>query len=962
MKLRFFAIVMAVLFALVSTIAFAQTTGSVNGTVTDNTGAVLPGVTVTATSPVLMGVQSAITNENGIYRFPSLPPGTYRLAYELSGFSNVVREGIVVNIGFAATINVQLQLASLQETVTVSGVSPVVDVTNTNNQTNFTREQMENLPNARDIWSLIGQTPGMMVTNFDVGGSRAGTQTGFSAFGYSGQVRVQVDGVNTTEGTGAAGFYYDYGSFDELQLGNDGNDASASTPGVQLNAVIKSGGNEFRGDLYVDYENQNLQSNNVDDRLRNLGIGSGTKILKYIDPNISAGGPIKRDKLWYFTSWRDQQTATTVLGFPADAPSEFSFPTELQNGTYKVTYQLSQNNKIGHYIQMGRKVQAQRGASSTAYQYSQFFQDSISYAGNIDWNSVVSPTFFFNTRVATFGYNWPNLPYGAGGELNDNLVLRLVDNSSTNFAGSDSPERNDRRRLQFDWTGNWFKDNWVGGNHSFKFGLVDELEGQRFKEEGFVGHYRTLYNSTGGARDFTVPQRVQIYNTPQLSEDWNWHHGAFLNDQFQKGRISLNLGVRWDYYSSHYPDQEILPGPFRDFFYAGAPLPNGYRIAATPFAGSWKIPAEDGLEQYSSIAPRLGMAWDLFANGKNVLKVNYGRYYHNTGLAGGDVNPAQAINYTFAWNDVNGDRVFQMSEFGNFVTNSGGTTEEIDPNKKHTYSDNYSIFFEREVMNNVGFRVGYTYRSDGNNSAAVQLTRLGSLYTELRTFRDAGIDGTLGTADDGPDFTLSDIPAANLVPGQTIERTVDDIIVVDRAFDVTLTKRMSNRWAFQTNFLYNWDRDRGFVQNPNQERFNDNTVTVWSWKANATWQAPWGVVITPTLRHQGGDPLSRIVQVSLRTVSGNYSYPAERQGTYREENVWIYDTRLEKRVRFNNRTLGLFFDAYNIFNSNDAQAQDNITGRRTTTVDGQSVNYQRFLRPTSILAPRILRFGFKLGF
>jgi hypothetical protein len=113
MKLRFFAIVMAVLFALVSTIAFAQTTGSVNGTVTDNTGAVLPGVTVTATSPVLMGVQSAITNENGIYRFPSLPPGTYRLAYELSGFSNVVREGIVVNIGFAATINVQLQLASL---------------------------------------------------------------------------------------------------------------------------------------------------------------------------------------------------------------------------------------------------------------------------------------------------------------------------------------------------------------------------------------------------------------------------------------------------------------------------------------------------------------------------------------------------------------------------------------------------------------------------------------------------------------------------------------------------------------------------------------------------------------------------------------------------------------------------------------------------------------------------------
>src|SRR5688572_28785258 len=374
--------VLAVVCALLlSASAAAQTTGSVNGTVVDNSGAVLPGVTVSATSPALMGVQSAVTNETGNYRFPSLPPGTYTLTYELTGFSTVRREGIIVNIGFAASVNVQLQLATLQETVTVTGESPLVDVTNTTNQTNFTQEQLNNLPNARDIWSLIGQAPGMMVTSFDVGGSRAGTQTGFSAFGYSGQVRVQVDGVNTTEGTGAAGFYYDYGSFEEIQLGKDGNDASASTPGVKLNAVIKSGGNQFAGDLYFDYQNQNLQGDNVDDRLRNLGIGSGTKMLKYYDPNVSVGGPIMRDKLWYFGSYRDQNTATTVLGFPADNPTEFEFPTRLQNGTYKVTYQLTPNNKIGHYIQMGRKLQTQRGASSTMYLNSQYKQDSISYAG-----------------------------------------------------------------------------------------------------------------------------------------------------------------------------------------------------------------------------------------------------------------------------------------------------------------------------------------------------------------------------------------------------------------------------------------------------------------------------------------------------------------------------------------------------------------------------------------------------
>jgi hypothetical protein len=941
--------------------ALAQTTGSINGTVVDNTGAVLPGVTVSATSPVLMGVQTAVTNEAGIYRFPSVPPGTYRVQYELSGFSNVVREGIVVNIGFTATLNVQMQLATLQESVTVTGESPLVDVTNTNVQQNFAQEAMNNLPNARDIWSLIGQAPGMMVTSFDVGGSRAGTQTGFSAFGFSGQVRVQVDGVNTTEGTGAAGFYYDYGSFDELQLATDGNDAQAATPGTQLNAVIKSGGNQFRGDFYYDYENESLQGNNVDDRLRNLGVGAGDRILTYRDPNVSGGGPIKRDKLWYFGSFRDQKTGVTVAGFPADNPSDFEFPTRLTNATYKVTYQASTNNKIGHYIQVGRKLQSHRGASNENYQWSQYKQDSTSYAANIDWNSVVSPTFFFNTRVAAFGYNWPNLPYGANGEVNQNLTLRRFDDATDMTAGSYDPTRNDRRRTQFDWTGMWYRDGWAGGNHSFKFGVVSELEGQSFRDEGFLGQYRTLFNSTQGRPDFSVPYRVQIYNTPRDSENWSWHHGLFVNDQIQAGRVTFNLGVRWDYYSSYYPDQQIPAGPFRDFFYGGAALPNGYRIAATPYAGTWLIPGRSDIRSFASAAPRLGVAWDLAGDGKMTLKANYGRFYHNTGIGSGTLNPAQAISYTFAWNDLNQDRVFQMNEFGNFVTSSGGTTELIADDLKHTYTDSYSAWFERELMPNVGIRAGYTYRNDANNTATVQLNRVAALYTDLRTFTDLGPDGLSGTPDDGGTFTAYDIPAGQVPASRTMTATIADIIAIDRSFDVTLTKRMSNRWSFQTNFLYNWDRDRGFVQNPNQERFNDRTVTLWSWKANATWQGPFGLVVTPMLRHQAGDPLARVVSVSLRT--GTLSYQAEEPGSYREDNIWLFDTRLEKRIRFTgNRTLGLFFDAFNISNSNAAQSMDSTIGRRSTTVDGQTVSYARFLAPSSILPPRIFRFGFKVGF
>src|SRR5688572_5338577 len=241
----------------------ASSTGTIQGRVADSQAAVLPGVTVTATSPSALGAQTTVTSETGNYRFPAVPPGEYELTYELAGFNSLKRSGIAITLGFTANVNVELALATLQETVTVSGASPVIDTTATRIQQNFKMEQLQSLPNARDMWALLAVTPAVMVNRVDVGGNRAGTQSGYTAYGQTGQVRVLIEGINTTEGTGGAGFYFDYASLEEAFLGTSGQSAEMPNPGVQSQFIARSGSNSFQGEYHLDWYNNSLQGSNI---------------------------------------------------------------------------------------------------------------------------------------------------------------------------------------------------------------------------------------------------------------------------------------------------------------------------------------------------------------------------------------------------------------------------------------------------------------------------------------------------------------------------------------------------------------------------------------------------------------------------------------------------------------------------------------------------------------------------
>ena len=312
----------------------ASSTGTIQGRIADAQGAILPGVTITASSPALLGEQTTVSSETGNYRFPAVPPGVYTLTYELAGFNTLKRSGIQITLGFTANVNADLALATLQETVTVSGASPVIDTSTTRVQQNFKMEQLQSIPNGRDMWALLAVTPSVQMGRIDVGGNRAGTQTAYSAYGFTGQVRVLIEGINTTEGTGGAGFYFDFASLDEAFLGTSGQGAEMPNPGVQSQFIARSGSNQLQAEYHIDWYNNAMQGSNIPAEytaptaFNNSPIREhSNEITGYYDTDINVGGPVKRDKLWWFFTYRDQKNQVAQPNFQFDQ----TFDTRLWN-------------------------------------------------------------------------------------------------------------------------------------------------------------------------------------------------------------------------------------------------------------------------------------------------------------------------------------------------------------------------------------------------------------------------------------------------------------------------------------------------------------------------------------------------------------------------------------------------------------------------------------------------------
>ena len=946
---RFASAALALLAAVsLSTSAFAQgggasSTGTIQGRVSDAQGAVLPGVTVTATSPSALGAQTAVTSETGNYRFPAIPPGEYELTFELAGFNSLKRSGISISLGFTANVNVELALATLQETVTVSGASPIIDTTATRTVQNFKLEQLQSIPNGRDMWALLAVTPAVMMSRIDVGGNRAGTQTGYRAYGMDGQVRVLIEGINTTEGTGGAGFYFDYSSLEEVFLGTTGQSAEMPNPGVQSQFIAKSGGNQFNGEYYLDWYNNSLQGSNIPDSytvptaFNNSPIRAhSNEIDRYYDTAINVGGPIKKDKIWWFGTYRTQFNAIQQPNFQFDK----TFDTKLWNAVGKGTYQLNQKHKIVAYYQWGQKIQANRLPQAT-YTYLDEGptnrQDSGSWVYKAEWNGTVSDKLYLEARYGDFGYYFPQITNGT-----EPYYFR--DSGTLEITGSHQKNQNDRDRKQWNFASTYFLDSAMG-SHTFKMGAEMLKEYQWFGVlQGVGGHIEHVYNNgVSNQVIFRIPTATQVGG---LKDNDNGHlttenaldqFSVFLNDTWSFKRFTVNGGVRWDQYHGWLPEQN--------------------QLAATvgPISVQAKTFPEQDLFTWNVVAPRIGVVYDLRGDGKTVLKGNYGLYFHNPGVGvPSNVNPNTGTkSATYLWNDANRDRRYQLGEE---TTQQSATLEgatALDPNIKAPYSHETAAWFEQQLTDTLGIRTGFVYKTEDDLLDLYIPTRGLEVFERVGvpfTFVDIGVDGVRGTADDRtlPMIGLPSANAGTVFPTTQVEMNLPQYSRY-KTFESSINKRYGNRWSASLGGAYTWMNDfpNGYPQNPNQPGAEDRTV--WNFKASGSYDAPYGIRVSPVLRHQSGVNYARTGTLTFPagvTATGTAIY-LEPSNSNREDNITVFDVRAEKTVNLTDRArFRLFLDIFNITNSHASETISRATG----------TGYQK---PSAILAPMTARLGFR---
>ena len=957
-----------VLLSLVSvSAAFAQSvsSGTIEGTVKDESGSVLPGVTVTITSPALqVGQVVQVSDTAGNYKFVDLPAGTYRLSAELPGFASLIREDLRLTVGFNARIDLTLKVGALEESVTVSGQSPVVDVTNTAGSVAFTKEVLDSIPRGRDLQNIFAMAPGVTQAVADVGGSTMAQRQNLSSYGVLSQPKLQVEGMNITMGADQnTAIYFNDSTLEEVQIKSSGNDAEVSVPGISMVAIMKSGGNTFHGTYQASVESPTLQADNLSDSLRAQGLTATQPLKNFYDVSADLGGRLVRDKLWFYGAYGRQGKKEGLLGFAASPGPDgryltaddplAEFESSLEQFSLKFSYQLSKNNRLLYAWQRGTKAQPQNNADRFTPLESTRDYVNPTAIQKVELQSMLSPRVLVN---AVGGYSGYVTDYDAARSYARADAPPRTDLATTLNTGSAPLHQNKTRdRFQTEDSISFFPERSILGRHELKTGVAIYLDKSSDGYSNNLACNCILFTDTIGGVPNT-PSQIRLYNTPVVPADHINIYSWYLKDSWRPtSKVTLNLGVRWERQHSFLPAQS----------FAGA------RDWPTVFpAGDFP---EIDAQNLTRAVPRAGVAWDI--GNKSVIKATWGLYNYMLGDTYADVfNRNATANATFNWHDLNGDKLYQPGEVNldlnstDFRSITAASNRILNPNLKSPDIWETTASWEREMAANLGLRVMYVYKvvsgsinNSTNNLVTINTLRPYGAWSVPITRRDPGPDGVLGNADDTGKVTLYDYTAAyrgaSFVNSQTINAPNTDRY---HSIEGTVTKRFSSRWTGQVSYFavknHRWIAS--VFNSPNDEFFPIDETWSWAGNVSGSYRLPADVIISGFLQSRNGVKGQRTY--IFRQVdpdggpsiaqNGNTTIRLEPYGSQLLSAQNILNLRGSKEFSLGGaKRFDVDFDVFNVLNA--------ATPTSANFQSGPSFGYI-----TGVIPARIARFGVRFRF
>lgn len=921
--LRAAVVLSAVLGGLAVPRAHAQTASSIVGTVRDESGGALVGVTVEVTSPALIErVKTTVTAADGTYRVVDLRPGDYAVSFSLDGFQRVRKSEVPLSAAFTATVDAVLGVGQVGEEVTVRADARLIDARSGTSEQPIRQELLEGIPVGRIPNVAVLIIPGATSSRPDVGGSETGQTNNISIHGSQGRDLVwNTDGLNMTANTadgGVSGQYPNQGAYQEVVVQTRALPAEVGAGGVSVNLVSKDGGNAFHGDLFATYTGQSLQSRNVTGEQEALGLAAPSATDTFYDVNAGIGGPIRADRLWFYGSLRrfriDRLEANTFNPDGSQALDE----NIIWNATGKVTWQISPNHRLSTLVDYGDKLRPHRRTTTQQYQFISPEASSYSPLGgpmtSVKLTSTLRPNFLLDA-----GFGWYYVPWSLDYQPDvDPGAFPRNDLTRSTLVGASAPSMTLASQERRTWSAvGSYLPAWRG-SHQLKFGL-------QFEHAPYQQNYDSLGHGDFIARYRNgVPDSVLVYNTPVRTSIDQYELALFVQDQWTVAhRVTINAGAR---YERHIGSIDAQTAP------------------AGQFVGERSFEARPGVIVWNNLVPRLSVAYDLLGTGRTVVKGSVSQFTQRQGAnLINQLNPLRQNTEVRTWTDANRDLVPQSSEIGpgQGALDRGANVRVADDLTRPTQWE-VTASLEHQLADNLAVTVSYFRRRYHDLTGVVNVAVTADDYTPLQ------ITNPL----DGTPLTIYSQNAA------TIGR-VDNVLLnsdlLSQSYDgaeVTVARRFTNGLALFGGATFGRNKASSSASlNPNDQINADGYDPLDSpvlLNVSAISRLPGDISFSSRFAYATGQPLRRVYQLTRTIVPGlgqtSQDVQVAPRGEYRKGDQTLWDVRVGRRfAAVRGASIEPLFEIYNLLNENasltEVETVGPSLGRISRNIDGRLVRF-----------------------